>query len=230
MKKRNLVAIVISFTSLLLSVVSCVHEPINPSNGQCSSDTVYFENDVLPLIVSNCAMSGCHDAATASDGVVLNSYENIMSTGEVRAGRPSNSEIYEKITDNDPEDRMPPPPASALSSTQIALIRDWIDQGALNNSCENKSTSCDTSNVTLTNSVRPILTQYCQGCHNNTSASGGVNLEDYTGLKTVADNGRLMGSIRQEAEYVAMPQGQSKISDCNIGTIEIWIRNGASNN
>jgi len=215
---------------LAIGVVSCVHEPINPYTGQCSPDSVYFENDVLPMIIGNCGMSGCHDAATASDGVILDSYENIMSTGEVRAGRPDNSEIYENITENDPADRMPPPPANALSSEQIALIRDWIDQGALNNSCENKSTSCDTSTVTLASSVRPILSQYCQGCHNNTSASGGVNLEDYTGLKTVVDDGRLLGAVRQEAGYSAMPQGQDKISDCNIGTLEIWIRNGAQNN
>jgi hypothetical protein len=230
MKKRNLVSALLLITVLLFSVASCVHEPINPYTGQCSPDSVYFENDVLPLIVSNCAMSGCHDANTAAEGVILNSYENIMATGEVRAGRPSNSEIYEKIVDNDLDDRMPPPPASALSSTQIALIRDWIDQGALNNSCENTSTACDTSNVTLASSVRPILTQYCQGCHNNTSASGGVNLEDYSGLKTVADDGRLLGAVRQEAGYSAMPQGQGKISDCNIGILEIWIRNGALNN
>jgi hypothetical protein len=230
MNKSKIATVVTLVVSFAIGVVSCVHEPINPYSGQCSPDSVYFENDVLPLIIGNCGMSGCHDAATASDGVILDSYENIMSTGEVRAGRPDNSEIYEKISENDPADRMPPPPANALSSEQMALIRDWIDQGALNNSCENKSTSCDTSTVALASSVRPILSQYCQGCHNNTSASGGVNLEDYAGLKTVADDGRLLGAVRQEAGYSAMPQGQGKISDCNISTLEIWIRNGAQNN
>lgn len=223
--------LVVGATILVASFVisSCTHDPIGTKNNACDPDSVYFQNEVLPLMVSNCAMSGCHDAGTAADGVILDSYENIMSTGEVRAGRATSSEIFEKITETKLEDRMPPPPANALSSEQIAIIRNWIDQGAENNSCEN-SLACDTTTITLSASVRPIFSQYCVGCHNNTSQSGGVNLESYDGIKTVADNGRLSGSINHLSEYSPMPQGQNKLDDCSIRKIEKWIALGAENN
>lgn len=229
MRKSKFFVFALLSISITAYVSSCTHETINPSNGQCDPDSVYFENDILPLIVSNCATSGCHDAASAEDGVVLDNYENIMSTGEVKSGRPSRSELYEVLTKSG-DDRMPPPPASALSSEQIKLIENWIDQGALNNSCIAEETGCDTASVTLSATVRPVLTQWCQGCHNNTSASGGVNVESYTGLKAIADNGSLLGSIKHETGYKAMPQGLSKLDDCSIAKIEIWIREGAQDN
>ena len=45
-------------------------DPIDTSGGggtvivhPCSPDSVYFEQQLLPIIQSNCAVSGCHDAA-----------------------------------------------------------------------------------------------------------------------------------------------------------------------
>src|SRR5512138_3493927 len=35
-----------------------------PASSTCSADSVYFQQQVLPVFVSNCAMSGCHDNAT----------------------------------------------------------------------------------------------------------------------------------------------------------------------
>src|SRR4051812_23274130 len=73
-----------------------------PVTGQtCSPDTAYFQQQVLPIFISNCSMSGCHDAASAQHGVVLTSYASIMTTGDIEPGNPNHSKVYEKITDND---------------------------------------------------------------------------------------------------------------------------------
>ena len=72
-----------------LLTVRCTHEPLNPiahppgpMAGRSAIRTrCTFQQDVLPLIVSSCAMSGCHDAASAQEGVVLTSYSTIMNTG-----------------------------------------------------------------------------------------------------------------------------------------------------
>ena len=45
----------------------------------CDPDTVYFEMDVLPILLSSCGKSGCHDA-TAQDGVRLDSYAATMAS------------------------------------------------------------------------------------------------------------------------------------------------------
>ncbi|HNH23037.1 MAG TPA: hypothetical protein PLY26_12860, partial [Ferruginibacter sp.] len=75
---------------------SCKHEPtgtvpptpIDGGTQACSTDTVYFQNKVLPLIVSSCAKPGCHDAISRQDGIELTSYDKIMASGEVRPGDP----------------------------------------------------------------------------------------------------------------------------------------------
>lgn len=91
----------------LITGTSCKHEiPIVP--GGTGNTSVCFSQDVLPVFQSNCSRSGCHNATTAADGYVLDSYANIIRRGIV-PGDAGRSKIYEAITDNGP-DRMPPAP------------------------------------------------------------------------------------------------------------------------
>ncbi|MEX0965945.1 MAG: c-type cytochrome domain-containing protein [Bacteroidia bacterium] len=246
------------FLAIGCAIHSCKHEPLEPVSPTdptdttgtdttgtdttgtdttivepipCDPDTVYFNRDILPLLISNCAKSGCHDAASRQDGVVLDNYLNVINTGDVRAFRPDNSEIYEKITENDLDDRMPPPPNQPLTPDQINLIEKWINQGALNNDCN--ESGCDTSNVTLSGTVMPILKNYCQGCHNSSLASGGVRLDNYNSIKVVAQNGKLHGVTAWLPGYKKMPQnpqGATQLPECKIRQIKIWIDAGALNN
>jgi hypothetical protein len=92
---------------------------------------------------------------------------------------------------------------------------------------------CDTSDITFTGSVSPVLSQYCFSCHSNTTAAaygGNIKLEDYVDVKTYADNGRLLGAIQHSPGYSAMPRGAGKLSDCTIKTIRIWTEDGTPNN
>jgi len=231
------IASVIYFLIFSFFVISCKHEPEeNPitdpvdttSTGiTCNPDTAYFQNDVLPILISGCGMSGCHDAASAQDGVVLTSYQSVINTAGISPGNPGNSELYEKITDNDPEDRMPPPPMAALSTDQLLTIRKWIEQGAKNNYCD---AGCDTNNYTYANAIEPLINTYCKGCHNAAQASGGIRLDNYTSVKSVADNGSLFGAISHQQGYSPMPQGGNKLSDCKITQVRKWIASGAPDN
>jgi hypothetical protein len=51
----------------------------------------------------------------------------------VDPGKPKNSEIYERITEEDESDRMPQAPYERLTQRQINLIYIWIGQGAQDN-------------------------------------------------------------------------------------------------
>lgn len=197
----------------------------------CDPDTVYFEQDVLPIFLSNCAMSGCHNANTAQKGVRLTDYSSIINTGDVRAGRPDNSEVYEKMTDPDPDDRMPPPSSGVnLTQDQIDIIEKWILQGALNNSCDPNAGGCITTNMSFQNDIQPILQNNCLGCHGSVNPSGGVVLQGHAGVKTVADNGRLLGAIKHQPGFKPMPNGQPQLNSCLIVKIESWVQAGAPNN
>ncbi len=193
----------------------------------CNTDTVYFASQFFPLIQSSCAMSGCHDAITKADGIVLTDYVNIMKI--VRAGDPANSKLYKSLIDSDPEDRMPMAPVPPFTQTQIALVFKWIQQGAKNNACTNTSTSnCVTTNMSFANNVLPIFASNCNGCHNSSAPAGGINLTTFAGTK--AASGRLVGSISHTAGYIPMPSSTTKLAACDINKIAAWISQGAINN
>lgn len=90
---------------------------------------------------------------------------------------------------------------------------------------------CITSNMSYTNDVVPILSgNSCISCHNNSLSSGGINLDDYELVKTQALNGKLYGAINHDIGFMAMPQGTTKIEQCQIDKIKAWIDQGTLNN
>ncbi|MDV7390086.1 hypothetical protein RZS08_01980, partial [Arthrospira platensis SPKY1] len=89
---------------------------------------------------------------------------------------------------------------------------------------------CDTTNVTYTNVVVPILATHCNNCHNPADPRGGVIVDRYDELINVVNNGRFWGSINHSAGYSPMPKGSGRLSDCNLLKIKKWIDDGALNN
>jgi len=202
---------------------------IPPGGGEhpCDPDTVYFENDIYPLLISSCATTDCHDAASAQDDVILVDYASIIEHGDIDPGDPDGSKLYRKITEDDEEDRMPPPPQDPLSSEQIQKIRTWILQGALNNSCDE---DCDTTNVSFANHIWPLVENNCLGCHSGGTPGGGIYLNNYANIVAVAESGQLWGAINHEQGFSPMPKNANKLSDCKIRQIQIWIEDGTPDN
>lgn len=91
---------------------------------------------------------------------------------------------------------------------------------------------CDTaSTAKFSTDVLNVMNTYCNsGCHNTASASGGVILDTYSGVKAQVANGKLMGSINQASGFSAMPKGGNKLNTCTIAKIQQWINGGAPNN
>lgn len=200
----------------------------NPNTHPCNPDSVYFNQQILPILTSNCAMSGCHDAQTHKEGVILDNYQNVRNTGKINLTNPSNSKLYKILNDPDPGDRMPPAPAPALSTDQRALILKWIQQGALNLTCD---ADCDTTNVTFSASVMPVIESRCKGCHSGNTPQGGISLTNHTQVKAMVTNGKLWGSITHAAGFKPMPYpaGNAKMPECDIRKVKIWIDKGAPN-
>jgi hypothetical protein len=91
-------------------------------------------------------------------------------------------------------------------------------------------TACDTTTVTYSSSVVPMLLSNCTSCHGGSAPSAGINLSAYAGVKAQADNGKLWGSISHAAGFSAMPKNAAKMSTCNLAKIKKWIDAGAPNN
>ncbi len=241
--------IAIALTILILLVYACTHDAIKPSSltttptgntgttgstgsgsgsgtgtssgGGTTNNTVCFQTDVLPLYQTYCASVGCHDAATAKEGLVLTNYANIIKG--ISANNTSNSRYYSIIKNGS----MPPRNSPKLSSTQIATIATWINQGATNNTCT--TPTCDATKTTYSNGISQLFATYCNGCHGVAPGSGGVVLSDYASAKTAGTTMKatFLSAINYTSANAAMNMPQAgKLSDCQISQITTWINNG----
>jgi mono/diheme cytochrome c family protein len=214
-------AVATGLLGLFFFQISCTHEYIENINPVC------FEAEVLPLFQSNCTQSGCHNSTDREKGYDFSNYSGILKG--VEAGNYRKSEVYKVLVLYGGGEAMPPKPYQRLSDDQIATIALWIEQGAQNTSGCQSSSGCDTTNVTFSGSVKPILETYCNGCHSGSAPSGGISYSTHAGTLPTAQSGSLVGAIQHSAGYSAMPQGGNKLSDCQINKIKKWVALGAKN-
>ena len=200
--------------------------PIYGSSGDTIKDSICFKEEILPIILSYCGKSGCHDANSGGgEANPLLSYSNVMNY--VHPFNPNNSNLYQSITGNG-QDIMPPSPNPPLSSAQIQLIYDWIMQGAKDNiDC---GMGCDTTIFTLSGAVNPIMQNNCTGCHNGGTAGAGISLIGYANVMVEVNNGKLWGSVNHITGFYAMPVNGPMLDSCHIKQIKKWIDAGALNN
>lgn len=91
--------------------------------------------------------------------------------------------------------------------------------------------NCDTTTVTYSATIAPLMNASCNSCHGGTAVAGaGIVLDTYAGVKTYAANGKLLNSILQNGTASAMPKGSSKLPDCSINKVRAWINRGMLNN
>ncbi len=97
---------------------------------------VQFNRDIRPLLSDNCF--ACHgpDPGSRKAGLRLDTREGFFEKTEKRGatvlpGNPAESPLFQRLTNPDPEEVMPPPEAhKELKPEQTALIRQWIAEGA----------------------------------------------------------------------------------------------------
>jgi hypothetical protein len=79
---------------------------------------------------------------------------------------------------------------------------------------------CIITNVTFA-TIGPLIQGDCSGCHNNSTKHGGINLEGYDNIKSVALSGKLLSSIK------GTMSGYFSGTDCDYLKIDAWIKNSA---
>ncbi|MDO8998630.1 MAG: cytochrome c [Bacteroidota bacterium] len=204
------VYILLIFSCMLL-LTTCISD--------ISSPNACFNEDVLPIFISNCTYAGCHNATEKKADYNLTSYEAIMKG--ITPKHPLQSEIYNTIKGSNPS--MPQTPYPMLSKKDVYTIKTWIQMGARNTSnCK----TCDTTNFTYGNRISTTLQTWCVGCHNSNNLGGGFDLSNYNGAVSAAENNKLLGSIKHLSGFSAMPKNGAQLSICEISAIEKWINKG----
>ena len=86
--------------------------------------------------------------------------------------------------------------------------------------------SCDTSLVTFTATIAPMMANNCLMCHSNVNAplEKTIPLENYAAVVAAATS--IAGSIKHTGVYPFMPKTGDKIRTCYITQFDIWVRKG----
>ncbi len=115
-------------------------ERVTPSPpADSASPSVRFNRDVRPLLADRCF--ACHgpDAQQRKGRLRLDSAEGSQGAYRSRRGKPAiqpgsieESELWQRVTSDFADDRMPPEDAhvEALQAEELDLLRRWIDEGA----------------------------------------------------------------------------------------------------
>jgi hypothetical protein len=125
-----------------------ISSPTNASIAQASglgtiwdNDGARFSADIQPILsTSGCTVSGCHGTGSAQGNMTLGSgsYDEVLTASGLHGkivvpGDAASSNMYLKVTDTPPFGNRMPNGGPYLNTTQINLIRDWINQGAQDN-------------------------------------------------------------------------------------------------
>lgn len=93
---------------------------------------VKFGQQVLPVLAHRCF--DCHANGKRKGGLDITSREALLKGGDdgpaIFVNKSAESMLIQKVSSNDPEERMPPK-GDPLSKEEIATLKAWIDQGAV---------------------------------------------------------------------------------------------------
>lgn len=93
---------------------------------------ISFSKQIAPLLTEKCVE--CHREAKRKGSYRLDTFEHLAKPGDseepaLSPGKPDTSELYRLLIVEDEADRMPKK-ADPLSAEEIALVKQWIAQGA----------------------------------------------------------------------------------------------------
>ena len=100
------------------------------------AETIRFNRDVRPILSQNCFF--CHGPDEKHREAELRldlagaATADLGGRAAIVPGQPERSELLNRVSSHDDDELMPPPASkkARLSDDQIAILRQWIDEGA----------------------------------------------------------------------------------------------------
>lgn len=188
---------------------------------------VSFHRQVRPILQANC--QGCHQPAKAGGELTLTSFESLLAQGEsgnpaVVPGKPEESYLLDQITPTDGEAAMPQG-KKPLADNEIALIRRWIEEGAVDDTPADNTPPIDADHPPVY-SGPPVITSIDWSPDGSLLAVAGyheVLLHKADGSGLVA---RLVG-LSERIESVRFSPDGTKLAvtggqPAQMGEVQIW--------
>jgi hypothetical protein len=118
---------------LLLSVTTACAQLIAPAS--VSAEDISFNMDIRPILSDKCYFCHGPDAKDIKGDLQLHTFEKATSDRNGKGpalvpGKPEKSLLWERITQDDPDEVMPPPERHMkITEDEQRKIRAWIEQG-----------------------------------------------------------------------------------------------------
>ncbi len=108
-----------------------------PATVTAAAPNKSYHRDVLPIFRQHC--QGCHQGVKKGGDYMMTQFAPLLSGGEsgeaaIVPGKPDESYLVKQITPVDGHAEMPAGTKQPLSDVEIETIRQWIAQGAMNDS------------------------------------------------------------------------------------------------
>lgn len=107
---------------------------------------ISFWTQVRPILQEHC--QGCHQPAKPLGGLVLTTAKDLLKGGEsqhagVVAGKPDESPLIQQIVSQGGEPPAMPKVGDPLSAADVATLRGWVEQGAIDDSPAREAAEVD---------------------------------------------------------------------------------------
>lgn len=193
-----------------------------------AAKAISYDADVLPIFRKACL--GCHQSGKRMGEYLMTDFAAMIRGGEtgqaaIVPGNPDASYLIEQITPHDGKAEMPKAPWPALSAIEVETIRNWIAQGAVNDSPTNIGPTFDAENPPVYKNA-PVVTSIAVSPDSKWIAAAGhheVILIDATTGETA---GRLIG-MSPRINTVRFSPDSTRLAvaagtPAELGELQVW--------
>ncbi len=110
-------------------------EAVTPARGP-AREPIRYDRDIRPILADRCFRCHGNDENKRQGKLRIDGFEGATADrggyAALAPGSPESSELWRRVTEKDPEERMPPLKSNrrALSADELDLVRRWIEEGA----------------------------------------------------------------------------------------------------
>jgi len=159
-----------------------------------STDSVFYQAKIQNLMAVYCV--DCHNPHNMKEGVNLDNYDDVKKNAE---------KSYQAMLSGEM-----PEGGAKLDAETLNSMKRWIELGK----------PYGQAPISYNRDIKPLIELECGSCHIST-ISGGVSLSNYDEVKSVALDGRLLGTLTENGFTLMPPSGP--LPNNQIDLVRNWI-------
>jgi WD40 repeat protein len=206
-----------------LLVCSILALPVLLSPAAAVAKSISFSRQIAPIFKRNC--NGCHYPGKLKGELDLTTYNGLIKGGKhglvVKPREPGASPLIEEISGDEPS---MPKEGDALSQRDVNLIRQWIKEGALDDTP--KLARNDTPSSPPVYTRLPVVTALAYSPDGRSLAVSGFHEVLLYNSERLELTGRLLGEVPRVETIAFSPDGRTLAIAGNapglFGQVQIW--------